>query len=102
MMNAVKFTKHHGAITLSATNENDKVRISIKDTGVGKTSEQLGKLFRTTENNNTYGTDGETGTGLGLLLCYEFVIANKGSIAVSSEINKGTTFSILLPTSPVK
>ena len=93
-MNAIKFTKHNGAITLSATSDQDNVYISIADNGVGMTKEQLNKLFLIAPDNHTYGTDGETGTGLGLLLCYEFVKANNGIISVSSEKNVGSTFTI--------
>src|ERR1700678_3896542 len=95
-MKAIKFTKHNGAILLSAKSDHDNIFISIADNGVGMTKEQLDKLFTTTPENNTYGTDGETGTGLGLLLCYEFIKANNGSISVSSEKNIGSTFTIAL------
>ena len=60
------------------------------------TKEQLDKLFIIAKDNQTYGTDGETGTGLGLILCYEFVKANNGTITASSEVNKGSTFTVTL------
>ena len=93
-MNAIKFTGHNGTVTISALNDDYKTYISITDNGVGMTQEQLGKLFMITPDNHTYGTDGETGTGLGLLLCYEFVKANDGTITVTSEKGNGSTFTI--------
>ena len=95
-MNAIKFTKHNGTVTLSATQDDKHTYVSIADNGVGMTQEQLDKLFIITPDNHTYGTDGETGTGLGLLLCNEFVKANNGTITVSSEKSKGSTFTVTL------
>ena len=74
------------------------MNLAVTDTGVGMTTEQLDKLFKPLTGNTTFGTAGETGTGLGLLLSYEFMKANKGHIAVASEVNKGTTFTVILPT----
>lgn len=95
--NAIKFTPQHGSINISATTTGNKVSIAIQDTGVGMNEEQISKLFRATANNNTYGTVGEKGTGLGLLLCYEFIKGNGGNIFVTSELKKGSTFTIELP-----
>jgi len=97
IMNALKFTPRGGTVNLNAVATGDKVNFSIADTGVGMSKEQVNKLFTSAIENNTYGTDGERGTGLGLLLCYEFIKANKGSISVSSELGKGTTFNLELP-----
>jgi len=97
LMNALKFTKRSGTITLSAVYEDNNVKVSVTDTGIGMTPEQLAKLFIPANENRTYGTDGESGIGLGLLLCYEFVKANKGHIAVSSEPGSGSTFTVVLP-----
>jgi len=96
IINAIKFTAHKGNITLEAHEEGDNTFLSIADTGVGMTKEQLNKLFMIAPDNHTYGTDGETGTGLGLLLCYEFVKSNGGTISVVSEKNIGTKFTITL------
>ncbi len=97
VMNAVKFTPNNGCITLNAIAVEDSVNLSISDTGVGMLPEQINKLFTSTAETTTYGTDGEKGIGLGLLLCYEFVKANNGSITVTSEKGKGTTFNVQLP-----
>ena len=58
---------------------------------------ELGKLFMIASDSNTYGTAGEKGMGIGLLLCYEFIKANKGTITVSSEPGKGSVFTVTLP-----
>ncbi len=96
VMNAVKFTPYGGAITLNASTTDHVVILSITDTGVGMTQEQVNNLF-TSATQNTYGTDGEKGIGLGLLLCYEFIKVNNGFISVNSEVGKGTTFCMELP-----
>lgn len=96
--NAFKFTLINGTITISATQESeDFITIAVKDTGVGMTVEQIGKLFITNTHFSTRGTDDEHGTGLGLLLCKDFVEKNGGKIWVESEINKGSTFYFTLP-----
>ncbi len=97
IMNALKFTPHGGNIKLNAVAAGDMVNFSIADNGVGMTQEQAEKLFTTSTENPTYGTDGEKGTGLGLLLCYEFIKANNSFISVKSEPGKGTMFNLELP-----
>jgi signal transduction histidine kinase len=96
LMNAIKFSNNNGAITFSGTKIDRKVQISITDEGVGMSAAQISKLFTATNDNSTYGTGGEKGIGIGLLLCYEFIKANNGTISVTSELNKGTTFTITL------
>jgi signal transduction histidine kinase len=71
--------------------------ISSTDNGVGMTQETLGKLFRLDENYKSQGTAGETGTGLGLILCQEYVQLHGGRIEVESQPGKGTTFTLFLP-----
>jgi signal transduction histidine kinase len=95
--NALKFTDVGGTITLSATTDDHSAQIHISDNGVGMTPEQIRNLFLTSTHASSFGTRGETGTGLGLLLCYEFIKANDGEIVVASEKNKGSTFTIKLP-----
>jgi len=98
LSNAIKFTPANGKVTISAASKkNHMIALSVKDTGVGMTKEQIAKLFTAAEGNITYGTEGEKGTGLGLLLCYEFVKSNKGDIYVESEIGKGSNFIFELP-----
>ena len=95
--NSVKFTNTGGKIDITASVENNRILLAISDSGVGMTPDQLHKLFTPSVDNNTYGTGGERGTGLGLLLCYEFVKANNGTITVTSEPGKGSRFVIALP-----
>jgi signal transduction histidine kinase len=95
--NAVKFSKHNNRIELNSTTVNNTVTISIKDEGVGMKSEVLQSLF-SEQVKIGYGTNGEHGTGIGLLICKEFIEKNNGTIKVESEYGKGTTFYITLPT----
>lgn len=94
--NAVKFTGHNGSVSISAVKTGKKVLISVSDSGVGIDLDNLPKLFDITEVFSTTGTDGESGTGLGLLLCKEFVEKHGGSIWVESETGKGSKFSFTI------
>ena len=95
--NAVKFTPTGGTIAIMYETDDDVARISIMDTGVGMDAKTAGKLFNLAENVTTKGTAGETGTGLGLLLCKELVERNHGRILVESTPGVGSTFSFTLP-----
>ncbi|MFD1629360.1 tetratricopeptide repeat-containing sensor histidine kinase [Pseudopedobacter beijingensis] len=88
--NAIKFTPVNGAITIGHT-ENGLNEFYVKDNGVGISEDRLIKLFAFS-GNSTEGTNEEKGTGLGLLLCKEFVELNGGEIRVESELGEGTTF----------
>lgn len=95
--NAVKFTHRGGNITIDAAREGDFCILSIKDDGIGIDEEVLDNLFRIDTSVSKKGTEGEEGTGLGLILCKEFVTKNNGDITVSSEKGKGSTFILTLP-----
>ncbi len=96
--NAVKFTPKGGSVRLSAkTSDTNSVEISIEDTGIGMSPEMIGSLFSPGARNGRAGTDGEPSTGLGLLLCKEFVEEHGGKIRVESEEGKGSVFSFVLP-----
>lgn len=97
--NAIKFTNPKGIITVSHKTSSDQnfVEFTVSDTGVGMTIKQLDELFKVGENSSTTGTDKETGTGLGLLICKDFIKQNGGEIWVTSEINKGSDFKFTLP-----
>lgn len=96
--NALKFTFPGDNINISATQNEGFVEVSVSDTGVGISQEDLPKLFRVDVTYQTPGTAGEEGTGLGLILCKELVELNDGRISVESEVGKGTTFKFTLPT----
>ena len=99
LSNAIKFTPSGGQITIKANRNHDNVVVSVCDNGVGISDETMSKLFNITKVYSSPGTAGETGTGLGLLLCKEFVDMHHGTIWVDSELGKGSTFSISLPLS---
>ena len=95
--NAIKFTNRNGKVTISAHSEKEVIIISIKDTGVGIPPENIEKLFKADKIYSTSGTEKEKGTGLGLILCKEFVEKNRGKIWVQSEPGKGSEFIISFP-----
>ncbi len=97
LLNAVKFTRSGGKITLSARAIGNVVEIAVKDNGIGISPENFKKLFCIDCNMISYGTEGEQGTGLGLILCKEFVEKNAGTIRVESEEGKGSTFTVTIP-----
>ncbi len=93
LTNAVKFTPRGGNVTISASSEEKHfLTIAVKDTGIGISAEMLKKIFLIDTSNNTKGTEGEVSTGLGLILCKEFVEKHGGKIWVTSEEGKGSTF----------
>jgi signal transduction histidine kinase len=97
--NAIKFTFKDGIIQISSADYNQIVtQVSINDNGVGIPNNKIDKLFKIDEASSTTGTDNEKGTGLGLILCKEFVERNGGKIWVESKIAKGITFSFTIPT----
>ena len=96
--NALKFTPSVGIITINAKQEEHKfTHISITDTGIGMCNEILNNLFRLDVNTKRLGINGEQSTGLGLLLCQEFVERHGGKIKVESEEGKGSVFSFTVP-----
>jgi PAS domain S-box-containing protein len=96
--NAIKFTNKGGNINIKIDYKDQLLRCSIKDDGVGMDQHKLDKLFRIEEKVSTPGTNNEQGTGLGLILCKEFVDLHHGEINATSELGKGTniTFTLLL------
>ncbi|MEI7812803.1 MAG: PAS domain S-box protein [Ignavibacteria bacterium] len=98
LVNAVKFTEHGGKVNVKAKiTENNMMEISVTDTGIGMSEKFSDKLFKIDEKVGRKGTDGESGTGLGLLLCKEFVERHGGRIRVESEQGKGSTFFFTIP-----
>lgn len=97
LSNAVKFTHKDGTVTIRTKRELNTLSISITDTGIGMSPEKLKMLFKLENTFSTRGTNNESGTGLGLLLSFEFAAKNNGEIKVESEENKGSTFTLVLP-----
>ena len=95
--NAIKFTNENGIITIFTKRNENFCGITVKDNGVGISEEDIGKIFRIDSKHKTLGTKGEKGTGLGLILCKEFIEKNGGEIRVKSEVGKGSEFSFTLP-----
>jgi PAS domain S-box-containing protein len=95
--NAIKFSRPEGKITISAEKNEDSVLISVSDNGVGIKEEDRIKLWDSTKPFTTHGTNNETGSGLGLIICKELVEKHKGKIWVESEVGKGSNFYITLP-----
>lgn len=95
--NALKYTRDRGEINVSIAATSDSISISVADNGIGIKPERLEKLFILEHNISTKGTKGENGSGLGLILCKEFVAQNKGSITVKSEPNVGSKFTVTFP-----
>lgn len=95
--NAIKYTSEGGKIILHAQVEDQNIKIRVSDTGIGMDKDQLNDIFLLQKNKSEKGTQGEKGTGLGLHLVKELVELNKGVIHVASELGKGTSFDISLP-----
>lgn len=97
LANSIKFTNNGGTINVSALQTDSITTITVSDSGVGIKPDNLEKLFKINNAFTTTGTAKETGTGLGLLLCKEFVEKHGGKISVESEAGKGSSFTFTLP-----
>jgi signal transduction histidine kinase len=95
--NAIKYTNVNGEIIIDANEVKQYVEVAIKDNGVGISPEQQRKLFKIDAFHSTPGTHDERGTGLGLLLCKEFIELHGGNIRIESEAGKGSRFAFTLP-----
>ncbi|NEW80196.1 MAG: PAS domain-containing protein, partial [Gelidibacter sp.] len=103
LSNAIKFTSKGGKITISSKeimlNNKKIIETTITDTGIGMSEEKIKNLFKIEHNYRSAGTDKEAGTGLGLVLCNEFIKKNNGTIKVISELNVGSSFIFTLEAS---
>jgi len=97
LTNSIKFSNPLGEITISSARKNGFLEISVADKGIGMTGEVAKNLFRIDSAHSTYGTSGEKGTGLGLIICKEFIDKHGGEISVETEPNKGSVFTFTLP-----
>ncbi len=95
--NAIKFTNYGGHINISSSSISPKLEIKFADDGIGIASNRIKNLFKIGKNHSTPGTNNEKGTGLGLIICKDFITKNGGDLKVKSEIGKGSTFSVILP-----
>ena len=95
--NSIKFTTDGGEILINGIISDGKALIKVQDSGIGMSEEVQRKLFKIEEHHTTLGTEGEKGTGLGLVLCRDLVEKNKGKIWVESELRIGSSFYFTLP-----
>ena len=96
--NAIKFTPTGGTITITTSSVNDKfLKVTVSDTGVGMNETVIKKLFKVGTKVSTLGTQKEKGTGLGLILCKDFVEKNGGTIGVESQEGHGSKFYFTVP-----
>lgn len=97
LLNGIKFTDNGGTIKVAAVTEGNAIKVSVTDNGVGIAHEIQKVLFDKTTGYSTRGTANEKGTGLGLILCKEFIERNGGKIWLESEVGKGSTFYVTIP-----
>lgn len=95
--NAIKFTPNNGKVKIDVRRKNDDIQFTVRDNGIGIEKKNLPKLFRIDQHVTTPGTNNEQGTGLGLILCKEFVEQHGGKIWAQSELDEGSAFSFTLP-----
>lgn len=95
--NAIKFTNEGGTVRLSTFEVDNKYVVEVEDTGIGLSEVDINKLFRIEVKNSEIGRSKEKGTGLGLILCKEFVEKHEGKIWVESELEKGSKFIFTIP-----
>lgn len=97
LSNAIKFTPIYGNISIDMEDKEDKINLSVKDTGVGIPDDRIDKIFDFVKNHSTSGTSGEKGTGLGLVISKDFALKNNGDIWVESHPEKGSSFYVSMP-----
>lgn len=95
--NAIKFSSSNGEVAITAERKGYTLFITVLDSGIGMTKEDVKSLFKIGKQISTIGTNGETGTGLGLVLCCDFANKHGGTIKVKSTLGEGTEFTVQLP-----
>jgi signal transduction histidine kinase len=102
LSNAVKYTPLGGKISIYIYKGVQETRLTIEDNGIGMSEDKINELFKIDNTYSQKGTNGEFGTGLGLILCKEFIEKNSGKISVRSQAGKGSAFTITIPSGPLK
>jgi signal transduction histidine kinase len=97
LSNAIKFTNENGTVKVFAVRNADSVTFTVADSGIGIQPEYMGSLFNLNKMQASTGTANEKGTGLGLILCQEFVTRHGGTLHVESEPGRGSRFMFTLP-----
>jgi signal transduction histidine kinase len=95
--NAIKFTNENGIIQIFTVNNQNSITITVSDNGVGISNENIAKLWDISKLTTTQGTKNESGTGLGLILCKDFIEKHGGNISVESKVGKGSNFMVSFP-----
>ena len=96
--NAIKYTRKGGKVKITAKTNINNVEVTVSDDGVGIHPDKISEIFEIDKRTNTNGTENEEGTGLGLIICKDFLAKNGGQIWVESTQNKGSKFTFSLPT----
>jgi signal transduction histidine kinase len=97
LTNAIKFTASGGAVDVFVRPKKDVVQVEVRDTGLGIPRDEMAHIFEKYRQTRTKATAGESGAGLGLAIVREMVLLHGGRISVSSEVNRGSVFSVCLP-----
>lgn len=99
LSNAIKFTPRGGAVILTAAEDTGKAmcKISVRDTGIGMSHEHIDAVLNLDSHTSRPGTESESGSGLGLILCHEMAILNNGRLEIESAVGKGTNVTVSLP-----
>ena len=97
LSNAIKFTESGGKISFESKIKAKMIHITVKDSGIGIDNKKLNKLFKIDESASMKGTADEKGTGLGLIICKEFISKHSGTINVESQKGKGSEFTFSIP-----
>jgi signal transduction histidine kinase len=100
--NAIKFTRENGIIVVLARESDNNIEISVRDNGIGMSQDTIDHLFRLDVQTSRKGTNNEPSSGLGLLLCNEFIEKHNGTIRIRSQENVGTIFYFTLPGNKLK
>ncbi|MBE0424793.1 MAG: HAMP domain-containing histidine kinase, partial [Lutibacter sp.] len=97
LCNAIKYTECNGKIEIYSMPVGEFIEITVSDNGVGMTDEVKSKLFKSDLHESKPGTENERGTGLGLIICNDFIQRNHGKIWIENNAEKGTSFKFTLP-----